>query len=498
MAKVIMIQGTTSNAGKSLITAALCRIFTQDGYKTAPFKSQNMALNSYITRDGLEMGRAQAMQAEAAGIEPDIRMNPILLKPTGKGCQVILKGEIYKNVENYHNLKHEMTPHISAAYNSLASEHDIIVIEGAGSPAEINLREHDIANMGMARLADSPVIIVGDIDRGGVFASLAGTMLLLEDEDKKRVKGTIINKFRGDIEILKPGIKMFNDITGLEVLGVVPYLNIDIDDEDSLSERLTTKVEKNTLNIAVIRLPHISNFNDFNIFTMFNEVSLKYVSNYDELENPDMIIIPGTKNTIDDLIWLRQTGLDLKIINHAGEGRPVFGVCGGYQMLGKAIYDPDNAESGGSIESLGLLDTVTTFKTYKTRTRATGKINDVNGFYNELSGLDIEGYEIHMGETEIIDGEAMNIIEATGQKSCRKSDGCVKDNIAGSYIHGIFDSCDVVKIIVKSLLKQKGLNKEVAEDFDLREYKNRQYDILASSVRNTVDIEKIYRIMGLR
>ena len=265
MAKVIMIQGTTSNAGKSLITAALCRIFTQDGYKTAPFKSQNMALNSYITRDGLEMGRAQAMQAEAAGIEPDIRMNPILLKPTGKGCQVILKGEIYKNVENYHNLKHEMTPHISAAYNSLASEYDIIVIEGAGSPAEINLREHDIANMGMARLADSPVIIVGDIDRGGVFASLAGTMLLLEDEDKKRVKGTIINKFRGDIEILKPGIKMFNDITGLEVLGVVPYLNIDIDDEDSLSERLTTKVEKNTLNIAVIRLPHISNFNDFNI-----------------------------------------------------------------------------------------------------------------------------------------------------------------------------------------------------------------------------------------
>lgn len=247
MAKVIMIQGTTSNAGKSLITAALCRIFTQDGYKTAPFKSQNMALNSYITRDGLEMGRAQAMQAEAAGIEPDIRMNPILLKPTGKGCQVILKGEIYKNVENYHNLKHEMTPHISAAYNSLASEHDIIVIEGAGSPAEINLREHDIANMGMARLADSPVIIVGDIDRGGVFASLAGTMLLLEDEDKKRVKGTIINKFRGDIEILKPGIKMFNDITGLEVLGVVPYLNVDIDDEDSLSERLTTKVEKNTL-----------------------------------------------------------------------------------------------------------------------------------------------------------------------------------------------------------------------------------------------------------
>lgn len=273
MAKVIMIQGTNSNAGKSLITAALCRIFKQDGYKVAPFKSQNMALNSYITKNGLEMGRAQAVQAEAAGIEPDVRMNPILLKPTGsKGSQIVLNGKIFVDMTagEYNSYKEDMIPHIMSAYNSLAEENDIIVIEGAGSPAEINLRDNDIVNMGMAKLVDAPVIIVGDIDRGGVFASLAGTMLLFNEEERMRVKGFVINKFRGEEKLLKPGLEMLYDITKVKTLGVVPYLNVDIEDEDSLSVRLVSTIGKKLIDIAVIRLPHISNFTDFNVFSIGN------------------------------------------------------------------------------------------------------------------------------------------------------------------------------------------------------------------------------------
>jgi adenosylcobyric acid synthase len=498
MAKVIMVQGTTSNAGKSLITAALCRIFMQDGYKTAPFKSQNMALNSFITKEGLEMGRAQVMQAEAACIEPDVRMNPILLKPSGnKGCQVVLNGEVYKNAENYHNYKEEMTPHILKSFNSLAEEYEIIVIEGAGSPAEINLREQDIANMGMAKLVDAPVIIVGDIDRGGVFASLAGTMLLLDDEDKSRIKGTIINKFRGDIEILKPGIDMFYDITKLDVLGVVPYLNVDIDDEDSLSERLINYNPKSQIDIAVIRLPHISNFTDFNVFSLIDGVSVRYVKNTLEIGNPDMIIIPGTKNTIDDLKWLRQSGLEPKIIAHANEGKAIFGICGGYQMLGQIINDPENVEGGGSIKGIGLLNNSTIFYNEKTRTQVKGKINCLEGFYKDLSNIEVTGYEIHMGETEIYDCNPLSVAEIVTDNYRKKSDGCVNDNVAGSYMHGIFDNSEFVSTLVNILKKKKGIKEESIENFDIVKYKESQYDILADSVRNSVDMKKIYQIMGM-
>lgn len=500
MAKVIMVQGTTSNAGKSLITAALCRIFKQDGYKTAPFKSQNMALNSYITKEGLEMGRAQVMQAEAAGIDADVRMNPILLKPTGdKGSQVILNGEVLRDMtaQEYYTCKNELIPHILKSYNSLAEEYDIIVIEGAGSPAEINLKQQDIVNMGMARLVDAPVIIVGDIDRGGVFASLAGTMLLFDDEEKARVKGTVINKFRGDVEILKPGLDMLYDITKVDVLGVVPYLNIDIDDEDSLSERLISNDDYNIIDIAVMKLPRISNFTDFNVFSMIKGVSLRYVKNLKELGNPDMIIIPGTKNTIEDLKWLRQSGLESKITRHAGAGKAVFGVCGGYQMLGEIINDPENVEAGGSIKGLGLLKNTTTFYNNKTRTQVNGKINDIKGFYHDLSGIEVNGYEIHMGDTEILEGERLNTIEISAGKSDKNFDGCVSNNIAGSYIHGIFDNSDVVNTIVKILLKQKGMSTYELEHFDIEDYKESQYDILADSVRNSLDMEKIYKIVGI-
>ncbi len=493
MAKVIMVQGTTSNAGKSLTAAALCRIFKQDGYRTAPFKSQNMALNSYITKEGLEMGRAQVMQAEAAGIEPDVRMNPILLKPTGeKGSQVVLNGKVFRDMTagEYYSYKQDMVPHVKKAFDSLAQEYDIIVIEGAGSPAEINLKEQDIVNMGMAKIADAPVIIVGDIDRGGVFASLAGTMLLFDEEEKSRVKGFVINKFRGDVNLLTTGLHMLRDITGVPVLGVVPYLNVDIDDEDSLSERLGNTRERSLIDIAVIRLPRISNFTDFNVLSLINGVSLRYVSNTKELGNPDMIIIPGTKNTIEDLKWLRQSGLEVKIIRHAKEGKALFGVCGGYQMLGEVINDPENAEGGGSIKGLGLLKTITNFSREKTTRQTTGKINDIDGFYKMLSGLEIKGYEIHMGASDIIDGFPLSTLEVN-------QDGCVCDNVAGSYVHGIFDNMKVAGAIVKVLADYKGVQIEDTEEFDFARYKEQQYDILADSFRKSVDINEIYRIMEM-
>lgn len=522
MAKVIMVQGTTSNAGKSLTVAALCRIFKQDGYRVVPFKSQNMALNSFVTKDGLEMGRAQVMQAEAAGIEPDVRMNPILLKPTGeKGSQVILNGKIFKDMTavEYYKHKLDMIPHIMEAYNSLANDYDIIIIEGAGSPAEINLKEHDIVNMGMAKLVDAPVVIVGDIDRGGVFASLAGTMLLLDEEEKARVKGFIINKFRGDINLLTSGLKMLEDITSVDVLGVVPYLKVDIDDEDSLSEKLIDFGEDNLIDIAVIKLPRISNFTDFNVFSMIKGVSLRYVSRVKDLRNPDMLIIPGTKNTIEDLKWLKQTGLETKIIRYAKEGNPVFGVCGGYQMLGEDIHDLENTEGGGSIKGLGLLNTETVFYKNKTTTQVKGIINNIDGFYKKLSGLSIEGYEIHMGNTKIKakDNEIANIEIASlssiqvisndlSTLSHKKEqndtiylqDGCVLGNVAGSYIHGIFDNAEFVNTLVRILMDKKGVDSSELEEFDIKKYKDIQYDLLADAVRTSLDMKKIYEIVGIQ
>ena len=492
MAKVIMIQGTTSNAGKSLTVAALCRIFKQDGYKAAPFKSQNMALNSFITKDGLEMGRAQAMQAEAAGIAPDIRMNPILLKPTGDtGSQIVLNGKVFKDMSasRYHNYKKEMIPHILKAYNSLADEYDIIVIEGAGSPAEINLKDMDIVNMGMAELVDAPVVIVGDIDRGGVFASLAGTMLLLDEEEKARVKGFVINKFRGDVNLLLPGLRMLEEITKVDVLGVVPYMNVDIDDEDSLSERLSNNAA-DTVDIAVIRLPRISNFTDFNVFSMIEGVSLRYVSNIRDFGNPDMVIIPGTKNTIDDLKWLRQTGIEVKVRRHADEGKAVFGICGGYQMLGETISDPCYVEGGGEIEGLKLLKINTVFSKDKTTTQYSGVINELSGFYEKLSGISVEGYEIHMGQSHIIEGSPMT--------AGSKTEGCVSGNVAGSYVHGFFDNSEVVNAVIETLAERKGISLGELTNFDIKKYKEDQYDILADCVRKSLDMDKIYEIAGLK
>ena len=499
MAKVIMIQGTMSNAGKSLVTAGLCRVFKQDGYKVAPFKSQNMALNSFITKEGLEMGRAQVMQAEACGIEPSVNMNPILLKPTNDvGSQVIVNGEVLGNMSarDYYKKKTELIPHIMEAYNNLAKEYDIIVMEGAGSPAEINLKENDIVNMGMAKLVNSPVLLVGDIDRGGVFASIAGTLMLLEEDERKMIKGTIINKFRGDVNILKPGLDMIEEITKTPVVGVVPYMELDIDDEDSLSERFNNKGTVDLIDIAVIRLPRISNFTDFNTFEYIPGVSLRYVKSVRELKDPDMIILPGTKNTMEDLKWLRESGLETQILKQAAKGKVIFGICGGYQMLGMELSDPFNVESGGTMAGMGLLPTKTVFEKEKVRTRVSGNFNEVSGILAELSYVEFEGYEIHMGQTTYdFNEEELTTIDNVNGEDIIKNDGLYKDNVYGSYIHGIFDNEEVSKAIVESLCIHKGIDYSSISTVDIEKYKEEQYDKLAEGIRNSLDMKAIYKIL---
>ena len=479
-AKTIMIQGTMSNAGKSLLCAALCRIFRQDGYKVAPFKSQNMALNSYITEEGLEMGRAQVVQAEAAGIKPSVLMNPVLLKPTTDiGSQVIVKGEVRSNMSasEYFKYKKQLVPEIMSAYDKLASEYDIIVIEGAGSPAEINLKEDDIVNMGFAKMVDAPVLLVGDIDRGGVFAQLYGTVALLEPEERAMIKATVINKFRGDVSILAPGLDMLAKLVKVPCAGVVPYLYVDIDDEDSLSRRLSSGARKE-IDIAVISLPRISNFTDFSPFERYSGVSLRYVRNIAELGTPDMIIVPGTKSTISDLKWMRQNGLESEILKAASRGTPLFGICGGLQMLGKHIADPSGSEGGGEIAGMGLLDIETVFGQEKVRTQVEGVCSGITGIFAGLNGLKYQGYEIHMGKS-------------TGQGAVLQN-----DNFYGSYIHGIFDEAGIAKTIVEALYKRRGLPFYENAVFDPHAYREHQYDRLATAVREALDMRLIYSIVS--
>ncbi len=479
MTKAIMIQGTASNSGKTLLAAGLCRIFRQDGYRVAPFKSQNMALNSFITRGGHEMGRAQVMQAEAAGIAPDVRMNPILLKPTSdQGSQVIVNGEPIGNMSagDYYACKEKLIPDIMRAYNSLAGEFDIIVIEGAGSPAEINLKDGDLVNMGMAALAGAPVLLAGDIDRGGVFASLAGTMMLFTEEERRRVKGVLINKFRGDVEILRPGLTMLEALVKVPVLGVVPYLDIKVDDEDSLTERFAAAVGEGVVDIAVIRLPRISNFTDFNALEYIDGVSLRYVRSLRELGRPDLIILPGSKNTLEDLRWLRRSGLAAAVTEHAAS-KPVIGICGGFQMLGKRISDPHGVEDGGEMDGLGLLPCSTVFGTDKKRTQAEGRLAPVGGIFAALSGQSFVGYEIHMG---LSDTDA-NIVHS--------------GNVYGSYLHGLFDVEGVAKAVVSALFSAKGVDPTTVTAFNMERFKESQYDKLAQSLRESLDMQAVYTIL---
>lgn len=558
MAKVIMVQGTMSNAGKSLIVAGLCRIFAQDGYRVAPFKSQNMALNSYITEDGLEMGRAQVMQAEAAGVKPSVLMNPILLKPTNDvGSQVIVKGEVLGNMRarDYFAYKKKLVPTICEAFSELEKQADIIVMEGAGSPAEINLKSDDIVNMGLAKLVDAPVLLVGDIDRGGVFAQLLGTLMLLEEDEKARVKGLIINKFRGDKTILDPGVEMLEERGGVKVAGVVPYMHLSIEDEDSLSGQLDNH-DVGVIDLAVIRFPRISNFTDFNVFERLEDVSVRYVSSVQELGQPDMIFLPGSKNTMGDLRWMRQNGLEAAVKKLAAH-IPVWGICGGYQMLGRTISDPHGVENENSLREplypahceaishepdtiaverirrdgalplrgmelppretrrqshaadenslreplrgMELIDTDTTLMPEKMRTQTRGKYENVTGIFSTLSGLEFSGYEIHMGKTTVSTGEhqtpLVQLADGRTDGVQRMEKGSEALGVYGSYVHGIFDDGDIAVRIVQALADKKKVSWKPEAGGDYHAFKEQQYDKLAQGLREHLDMEYVYSIL---
>ena len=559
-AKVIMVQGTMSNAGKSFLVAGLCRVFAQDGYRVSPFKSQNMALNSFVTKDGLEMGRAQVMQAEAAGAEPSVFMNPVLLKPTtDSGSQVIVNGEVLGNMSarEYFSFKKKLVPQIVSAFQKLEETSDIIVVEGAGSPAEINLRENDIVNMGLAEILGAPVILAADIDRGGVFAQLLGTAELLSKSERSRIKGFVINKFRGDVSLLESGIKAIEKKTGIPCAGTMPYIKISLDDEDSLSERFEKK-DFSLVNLAVVKLPRISNFTDFDVFEQISGVSLNYISSKSDFENLDvfdLVFLPGSKNTIGDLKWLKENGFDKKIINFAGK-KPVFGICGGYQILGKSISDPENVEEGGEILGLGLLDTKTILKKEKTRVQIKGKVkigfgeaelscsspaslaakakNSVHSseksFFDFIDSENFEGYEIHNGESEIGENSVPILVKKSadfvsraesdfcgknqeksgGFESCdSEAKGAVFGNAAGTYIHGFFDGALAFSLAQKIAL-QKGSdlrNLESSKSFEkslengfseksFRGFKESQYNLLADEIRKNLDMDAIYKMLA--
>ena len=518
MAKSIMIQGTMSGVGKSLLTAGLCRILRQDGYRAAPFKSQNMALNSFITVDGLEMGRAQVMQAQAAGIEPDVRMNPILLKPTtDTGSQVIVNGEVRGDMgaREYFACKKSLMPLVLDAYASLSAQYDVIVIEGAGSPAEINLKKDDIVNMGLAKAVGAPVLLAG----------------VLEPEEQALLKGLIVNKFRGDKTILDPGIRMLEERSGVPVVGVVPYMQLDIDEEDSLAPQLaqTNRAPSGKpLEIAVVRLPHLSNFTDFGAFSQVPEVDLRYVSRPGALGSPDLVILPGTKNTIADLKWLRDSGMAAALSGLWKQGCPIFGICEGYQMLGRAVHDPDRIEEGGSVQGLGFLDTETIFTAQKRRTRVSGRIGELPGILAPLSGMEIEGYEIHMGRTapgpdaaQAASVQAAAVQSATAQPGSAGEgtgcfsrildqrtgvytlDGAAAGNVYGTYVHGIFDAPGVARRAARALAEAKGISlpscaeSERGRATDIRAHAEAQYDLLAKTLRAHMDLEKIYEIISI-
>lgn len=487
----IMFAGTGSDVGKSIIAAAFCRIFKQDGYCPAPFKAQNMALNSYATPEGLEIGRAQAVQAEAAGVPCHTDMNPLLLKPqSDHTSQVVLHGKPIGNRPAYDYFRkegrEELRKEVYAAFDRLSARYNPVVMEGAGSLAEINLRETDLVNMPMAIHAGADVILVGDIDRGGVFASVYGSLMLLTPEERKHVKGILINKFRGDIRLFEPGIKMLEELCGIPVLGVVPYYkDIHIEEEDSVSLAMkSVHAMQGKVNVAVVLLRHLSNFTDFNVLERDPRVHLFYTNNVDELEKADIILLPGSKSTLDDLYELRRNGVAGAIVRARRRGATIMGICGGYQMMGHQILDPEHVE--GDLEALpglGLLPMVT---------RMSGeKVTRQIKFTLSGSSSDrMEGYEIHMGVTTPVEGETvcpLNRLEDGSMDGCRVDEKCM-----GTYIHGILDNASFIDFLLKPYAHQLT---EEAETFNYQAYKEQQYDKLADHVRAHVNIPLVYQIL---
>lgn len=492
MNRNLMIQGTMSGVGKSLITAGMCRMLKQDGLNPAPFKSQNMALNSYVTKDGLEIGRAQAMQAFAAGLTPTVEMNPVLLKPTGDtGSQVIVNGLPVGNMtaREYFEYKRSLMPDIGKAFSSLAEQYDPIIIEGAGSPAEINLKDHDIVNMGLAEIVDAQVFLVGDVDRGGVFAQLVGTLMLLSYKERSRVRGLIINKFRGDRSLLDPGIAALEKKCGIPVIGVIPYLSdLMLEDEDSLTERFDPRRKSDaSITIAVVRLPRISNFSDFDPFEQTPAVSVVYTADPDRLAKADLIVIPGTKNTIEDMRFMNEMHLSERIKELSG-AIPIIGICGGLQILGGSIADPEGAESGGSIEGLGLLPYDTVMQEEKHLAQREGTIEPgLPGIFASLSGKHFTGYEIHLGESVSRDDPSAHFPVLTGTDR----------DVYGTYMHGIFDDADITGTILSALAARKGISLDLSRQKDEYLFRDSGYDRIADALREGMNMELLHMLLGI-
>jgi adenosylcobyric acid synthase len=503
--KVLMVQGTASHVGKSVLVAALCRIFRQDGFRVAPFKAQNMSNNSYVTRDGGEIGRAQAVQAEAAGVEARVEMNPVLLKPEADHIsQVVLMGRplLSARVKDYFALKAQLWESVRTSLDTLRNEYDIVVIEGAGSPAEINLKATEIVNMRVARYADAPVLLCGDIDRGGVFAALVGTLELLEPEERALIKGMIINKFRGDISLLADGVTWLEHRTGIPVAGVVPHFrDIHIPEEDSVALDLPTRSAANAVvDIAVIQLPHISNFDDFDPLAREPGVALRYVDSAAALGRPDLVILPGSKTTIPDLAWLEQRGLTQAILARHREGAAFIGICGGYQMLGAKLYDPDGVESTRLVmDGLGLLPMTTVFARTKETHRVKGQVVARSGLLAGAKGAPVQGYEIHMGRTtgEGVDpllriDDRSDVPVAAGGDYDGATDA--SGRVLGTYIHGLFHNGALRRSVLDSLAQAKGLSLPAAGG-DLTS--DHEFDRLADWVRGSLNMDLVYRIAGL-
>lgn len=499
-ARTLMIQGTASSVGKSIMVTALCRILHQDGFRAAPFKAQNMALNSYVTRDGGEIGRAQAVQAEAAGIEPTIDMNPVLLKPEADDrCQVIVLGKVVHNLkaEDYYQYTPHLLKIVEDSLSRLRVDYDIVVMEGAGSPAEINLKKRDIVNMRLARRVSAPVLLVGDIDRGGVFASLVGTLRLLTPRERGLVKGLIINKFRGDPKLLKPGLELLEKHTAKPVLGVIPYFrNITIAQEDSvyLEERNQQSSAKDALNIAIIRLPHISNYDDFDPLET-EGCQVNYIVSLSQLNNPDLIILPGTKNTIADLTFLRESGLARAILNYIKARTPVIGICGGYQMLGKSIADPYHVESKTEIApGLGILNVDTVFSRNKRTVQVKARVLGDSGLFSGLRGIEVSGYEIHMGQTIGQDCSPAFQVFETPQGKVDYFDGAIDRGgwVLGSYLHGLFHNANFTQRFLNRLREWRQLPQKLKGAFV---HPDEEYNKLAQIVRENIDLPRIYNII---
>ena len=506
MAKTIMFQGTSSHVGKSILTTALCRIFLQDGYRVAPFKAQNMALNSYVTPNGGEMGRAQVAQAEAAGLEPAVEMNPVLLKPTGNSrSQVIVMGRpvgVMSASEYHAGYSKKLLGVIGDCLAELQERFDILVVEGAGSPAEVNLKANDIVNMRIALMLQAPVFLIADIDRGGAIASVVGTISLLEPEERDRVQGIILNKFRGDINLLRPAFDVILEKTGKPVVGVIPHLaDIGIDDEDSVSLDDKRNEAKRDLEIAVLRLPKISNFTDFDALLREPDVSLRYVREGESLGRPDLIILPGSKNTTEDLLYLQDKGYAQAIRELAAQGTPVVGICGGYQMLGQKLLDPLHTESDlAEFDGLGLIPAVTTFAADKVTHQVTAGM--ATGVLIGMEPVDgpLTGYEIHMGRTEftVPVSPAFTIRQRSGA-AVDFIGGCVSaDGLAmGTYIHGIFDNDGYRRSLLDALRCRKGLPAAAEIAIPYRQRKEAAYDRLADLVRANLDMAYVRKVMGL-